>query len=176
MWFLERSGLFDPRYLIGMRNVAMHDRDVLARNEALLAKAKSDFIVAVAFFIVEIPLSARLAPQASHPYLSAVREMSYPAISLVRFPFARVEPAISVQRNKQVVALLSTAGMVFFACQQQSHMAEIRCQVFRFGHGIPLFGMFCPKKEDRTLIGVKGRDEFAKAKAGGTPRQRGHRR
>src|SRR5690606_4538144 len=104
-------------------------------DEALLAEAEADLVVAVALGIVEIPLPARLAAQAADTVVLAGPEIADAAMLLMRLPFRGVEAATLVERHEQVVSLVAVAGGVpLLAGEKQPHVAKFRGKVFQLGH------------------------------------------
>src|SRR5690606_8923542 len=98
-----------PRHLIGVHGARTADRHIFAGDETLLAEPEADLVVALAFLVVEIPLTARLAPQAADPVLLALAELPHAAHVLMRLPLRRVEPPLRIERHQQIVAFLAVA-------------------------------------------------------------------
>lgn len=127
---------FDPCHLIGVYGAVAFDRNIFAGYEAFVAEMEADLVVAIAFGIVEIPLSAGLAPQPADQVFFTGAKTANAAGSPVRFPFFRIDPALARQWSEHVIALFAMpARAVLLAGKQQPDMPEFRVKILQIGHG-----------------------------------------
>jgi hypothetical protein len=135
MYVWRKLGLFDARHLIGVHGTVAWDRNVFACHEAFIVEMKAYLVVAVAFRIVKVPLSARLAPQPADPVFFARTKAAHTASRLMRLPFGGIEASIAVQWSEEIIAFLGVShGMALFAGKQQPNMPKFWGNVFQIGH------------------------------------------
>ena len=109
---------------------------ILAGDEPLFAETEADFVVALAFGIVEIPLAAGLAPQAPDPVILSAVESADATGLLMRLPLGRDELSVLVERHEKVIAdLVLAGGVIFFPREQKPDGAEVRREIRLCRHG-----------------------------------------
>lgn len=97
---------------------------------------KPHLVVTVALGVVEKPLSARFAAQATDEVLFAGAKTADATDGPVRFPFLRVQPSLVGEWRQHIIAFFPVSfRMTFLASEKQADAPEFRCEVVQADHG-----------------------------------------